>query len=304
MTKAAEFLGLLDEEGRFRQGDGDVDIVLTTAASSRYPGKLHFEGGLCVRVEMQNGGTWAYSDNSPLSELRLLLHFEGDNPHVVFIDGGRVVRHFEAQERPSKKEFLSNLRVARNLFLHPKVETNGGEDQQSMARRIARAAIWLTPKSVRGFNADDFPELGPDRQRVLQSAVTEFRDVAKTVPPQQAPSEQQVGNAKVAFANILDLLGPYLQTPEEDAKVEKAIDNLQSGALPTWVVNWDYELGSDEEGGPAVWINLFVEEGAPSREFGRTASQLIPKLRQALTAQGVTRWPYVRIRTAAEHKAG
>ena len=57
MAKAAEFLSNFDEAGRFLQGAGVVDVVFTTAASSRYPGKLHFKDGLCIRAEMEGGGT-------------------------------------------------------------------------------------------------------------------------------------------------------------------------------------------------------------------------------------------------------
>ena len=99
---------------------------------------------------------------------------------------------------------------------------------------------------------------------------------------------------------MLGILSPYLSLPDEGKIVEAALRTIP---FPGWVVNWDYELGSNEEGGPAVWVDLFAEEGAQAREFGRAASQLIPKIRQAIDSEGVNRWPYVRIRTAAEHKA-
>jgi hypothetical protein len=117
-----------------------------------------------------------------------------------------------------------------------------------IAGKRARAAIWLTPKSVNGFNSADFPELGLDRQAELQTAVQNFLAVGRQVPANQAT------------------------TPEQ------------------------------KEGDPAVWVNVFAEEGAPRSEFGRFASQIIPKIRQALSTEGVNRWPYVRLRTATEHK--
>jgi len=200
-----------------------------------------------------------------------------------------------------KQEFLDNLRIARNLFSHPRVETDSSQlDPRALEGMIARAAIWLTPKSVKRFNADDFPELGPDRQRELQTAIDHFLEVANQVPPTQPASPQQLDMARTAFAKVLSILNPYLPTPEEGTKLEEVLRNVE---FPAWVANWDYELGSDEDGVPAVWVNLFVDESsAPRREFGRLASQMTTKIRQKLSAAGSNRWPYVRVRTAVEHK--
>ena len=83
----------------------------------------------------------------------------------------------------AKQEFLENLRVARNLFVHPRVEADSRQiDTGAVAQLLARAAIWLTPKSVKGFNAADFPELGLDKQKELQDAYQAFMAVAKEVP--------------------------------------------------------------------------------------------------------------------------
>src|SRR6266446_1766525 len=202
----------------------------------------------------------------------------------------------------AKQDFLSNFRIARNLFIHPRLDGIGsGLDPQATAQRLAKAAIWLTPKSVAGFNAADFPELGLDRQRALQDAVREFLAVANQVPADQAATVEQYGQASVAFAKMLEILAPYLTTPEEGRRVAQA---LQSIPFPPWVVNWDYELASDDEGTPAVWINLFADQSnASPKEYGRLASQMTQPIRRALSANGVGRWPYIRVRTAIEQKA-
>ena len=200
-----------------------------------------------------------------------------------------------------KQEFLDKFRIARNPFVHPRVPTDPAYvDPHAAAQMTARAALWLTSKSVSGFNADDFRELGIDRQSELQTAVREFRDIAVKVPANVPATPEQLGNAHVAFAKLLQLLQPYLPTPLDGQNVEEALNRVQ---FPPWIVNWDYELGSDEDGGPAVWVNLFADEGtAPRQEFGRLASRVTPQIREALSATGSQRWPYVRVRTAVEHK--
>ncbi len=62
----------------------------------------------------------------------------------------------------SKQDFLNNFRIARNLFVHPRVTMDSSHlEPHELEQKLARAAIWLTPRSVQGFNASDFPELLP-----------------------------------------------------------------------------------------------------------------------------------------------
>jgi hypothetical protein len=203
----------------------------------------------------------------------------------------------------TRREFLDNIRSARNLFAHPRVQADSASiDTAGIASGIALAAIWLTPKSVTAFNAADFPDLGPDRQRELQSAVQDFLAVARDVPANKPATEMQYGNGSVAFRRILEILEPYLPLADEAKKVEEALAGVD---FPPWVVNWDYQLGSDSEGGAAVWVDVFADEQTvPMAQVGRAASELTGKVRQALSDSGVNRWPYIRMKTALEHKAG
>src|SRR5436190_6187422 len=128
----------------------------------------------------------------------------------------------------AKQDFLPNFRIARNLFAHQRVESDGSNlDQAALERRLGRAAVWLTPKSVKGFNADDFPELGVDRQRELQAAVQDFLEVAKVVPPKEPATPEQLSKGKAAFAKMLEILQPYVPAPPEGAQVEEALKGVQ-----------------------------------------------------------------------------
>jgi hypothetical protein len=190
------------------------------------------------------------------------------------------------------------------LFVHPqRVEADSETvDTAAIADSLARAAIWLTPRSVVGFNANDFPELGSVRQADLQNAVQNFLAVATQVPADKPATREQFGNARVAFARILEILAPYMPVPDEAEQVEAA---LRSVEFPPWVVNWDYELASDSDGTSAVWVNVFADEQAvPKKQLGRAASELTSKVREALDSHQISRWPYVRLRTALEHKVG
>jgi hypothetical protein len=298
MSAADSFLSLFDEQGRYK--NGEVGVVFLTQSGTQYAGKLRFKSGLLVSAEMDSASPWGYPDGSPLHGLKFLLHFQGEQPRAVFVEQGRVVHNFEVRDRASKERFLANFRVARNLFLHPRAETDAPTiDSASISDALTRGALWLTPKSVEGFNAADFPELRPDRQAELLNAVQTFKAVVSQVPVDKSPTKEQYGNAGTAFIAILNILSPYLPTPEESKKVERALRNV---AFPPWAVNWDYELGTSEEGDDAVWVNVFAEVNVARSDYGRFSSQIIPTIRQALSAEGVRRWPYVRLRTATEYK--
>ena len=203
----------------------------------------------------------------------------------------------------NKRDFLDNLRVARNLFVHGRVTTDSRHlNSAALAQALTRAAIWLTPSSVKGFRADDFQELGMAQQQALADAVQEFERVARQAPPDAPATDQQFSEAKAALERILTILGNYLPSHEEANQIRTALATLD---FPSWVLNWDYEVGSDEDGVPAVWVTLYADERTiPPDQFGRRTSEMIPKLRSTLTASGIRRWPYIRMRTAREYKAG
>jgi hypothetical protein len=300
MSAADIFLSLFNEQGRYKNGDGEVGVTFLTRSGTQFPGKLRFKRGLLVNAEMDGASSWGYPDESPLDGLKFLLHFQGEKPRAVFVEQGQVVHDFEVQDPASKDKFLTNFRVARNLFVHHRAESESPTiDTASISDALTRGALWLTPKSVEGFNAADFPELKADRQAALLNAVKSFKAVASQVPADKPPTGEQYGNGATAFIAILDILSPYLPTPEESKKVEKALRNVP---FPPWVVNWDYELGSSEDGEAAVWVNVFAEGNVARSDYGRFGTQIIPTIRRALAAEGIRRWPYVRLRTATEYK--
>ncbi len=201
----------------------------------------------------------------------------------------------------SRQDFFDNFKVARGLFAHPRVPTDSpATDPKQAEEMIARSAIWLTPKSVQGFDANDFSALGPERQRELQAAVEDFLAIANQVPPTKPPTPQQLDAARIAFGKIRSILNVYIGTPEEGDQIDAMLQNM---VYPPWVANWDYKLDNDYYDNPAVRINFYVDEtSAPRKELGRFALQMNRKILDALLDAGSKRWPYVRVGTALDHK--
>jgi hypothetical protein len=203
----------------------------------------------------------------------------------------------------SKKDFLDNLRVARNLLVHGEVSTEGRQlDSAALSAALARAALWLTPSAVKGFQADDFRELGAPQQKALAVAVQEFLNVAANVPPDRMATDDEFNAGTDALEKILAVVESYLPEQHEMEEIRTTLGHVN---FPPWILNWDYEVGSDEEGVPVLWVTLYADESAiPADQFGRRALEVIPAVRSALAEAGIRRWPYVRVRTAREHKAG
>jgi hypothetical protein len=203
----------------------------------------------------------------------------------------------------SKRDFLDNLRAARNLCAHGDA-TAGNQhlDPAALERTLIRAAIWLSPSSMKGFRPDDFQELGKVQQQALADAVQAFDQIARQVPPDGPATDKQLKEGRVALEKILTILVNYLPDHEEAVQIRTALAKLD---FPNWVVNWDYEPGSDDEGAPAVWITVYADEQVIRvDQYGRGVGDLLPKFRSTLTAAGIRRWPYIRLRTAREYKAG
>jgi hypothetical protein len=304
MSELDDFQRKFDEEGRFRGREGMLKVVFAMRSGPRFPGELHFRDGLCARAEMDRGGHWGQPDGLPIHGIRFLLDFGDEKLHGIRIDQGRVFPLHEVKDPWARRDFLGRFRVARNLFVHPQRGEVGGErvDAGASVDTLARSAIWLTPKSVAGFEAADFPELGPVLQAELQTAVQNFLAVATQVPADKAATKEQYGAAGAAFARILEILTPYLPVSDEAEQVEAALRTVE---LPSWVVNWDYELDNDSDGIPSVWVKVFADDQAmPRTQLGRAANELTSKVRQALSSHQVRRLPYLRMSTALEHKVG
>lgn len=295
-----KFISLFDDQGRYQSRDGEEPVVFLTKSGVQYPGRLRFKSGLLVRVEMGGASHWENPDASPIDGLRLPLHFSGERPRALVVEEGRMVHNFELQDRVAKARFLTNFRIARNLFFHARVESDGLDiGTTSSLEDLTRAALWLTPQAVAGFDVSDFPELPLDRQSELSQAVQAFEAIASQVPAGQPPTQDQYCDAAKAFGAMVSILSPYLPTTEESQKVEIALGKVD---FPAWVVNWDFELGSSEDGDAAVWVDVFAERDVARADFAHFIPQIVPKIRAALTAEGVDRWPYVRLRFATEYK--
>jgi hypothetical protein len=201
----------------------------------------------------------------------------------------------------SKSEFLRNLQTARNLFFHRVQTDHPGLDPETVEAQLARAAIWLTPSSVKGFSQNDFPELPSEVRNELNENVARFVNISKQVPSTQPATAEQIHDAMQCFVRILNILETYFPSGGELRQIRDALEMI---TFPDAVLTWNFELGADSTGDPAVWVWIFVDsETATSENFTQLANDIQHRVRESLTTAGVMRWPYIRFRTASEQRA-
>ena len=201
----------------------------------------------------------------------------------------------------AKEEFIQNVRLARTLLDHRVEADHPSIDADQIARRLSRAALWLTPASVRGFDAADFPELSDASRDELERSVRAFREVAEQVPDDGPATAEQEAAASRSFHTILRVLDPYFPTPDELDRLRAAMKTVD---FPDVVQTWDYEFGRDLAGDPAVRIWMVVDdEVADDPTFTATSTRLQREIHRSLQRAGLDRWPYVYYRTFSEQRS-
>ena len=126
----------------------------------------------------------------------------------------------------AKKEFFLSVRTAIRIGAS-KVELVGVPDSPATTeRRLANAALWLTPKAVEGYDPDDFRDASSDVQNELREAVQAFAEFAG------AKSTQVVGASE----------------RERGADLfRRVVHAVRSVVLPEWQRGVETLLSSAEE---------------------------------------------------------
>ncbi len=103
----------------------------------------------------------------------------------------------------AKEVFFDSVRTAARFLLPVVAADNHYLNPDDLAKQLDRAAIWVTPKSVEGYDPCDFVDLPPLQQQELREAVEGFREIARKVPKDGPPTAAQLQEAKPLFLAIV-----------------------------------------------------------------------------------------------------
>jgi hypothetical protein len=186
-------------------------------------------------------------------------------------------------------DFIANVQFVANILRSP------ADDQY----RRDVADMWLTPATVADFSESDFVALPSGQRTQLRDAVAQFRSVAERGA---SATPVEVEAALAAFDTILTILEPYIASPESE-RVREAIWSVWKEER-WWIPTFDYEIGDDSTGDPAVWIWLILNDDRDieARETREWLRRVRLAIRSALQDRGVERWPYISVRSRSETK--
>ncbi len=165
-------------------------------------------------------------------------------------------------------EFWLNLKTAASLFAPATVQTDSKQlDPNGIERTIDRAVIWLTPRSVAGYDPNDFMFLDEQKQADLRTAIERFLEVAKTVPGAKPAAREQETKARAAFGRILEILQPFQFHDPEAFRMQTLLWRELRSKLPQWVTDITCETGLDVAEDPAMWVWIHVTDAAADRRL-------------------------------------
>lgn len=204
-------------------------------------------------------------------------------------------------------DFWRNLRTAASLVA-PSATTDWLDaDTGAVESHLRAAMIWLTPRSVDGFDPNDFRFLDEDQQVALQESIERFRKVAEQVPGNKPATRLHAKEGRNAFGEILKLLQPHRFKDAESFRMQVLLERELKGQLPDWVTGIDCETGLDLSDEPAIWIWVHVTDDAVDKgKFAKQVLAIHDAVEAAYQRIGGRRWPFVRFQNpdAFAHRKG
>jgi hypothetical protein len=116
----------------------------------------------------------------------------------------------------SREDFIDNLRFASRMLLPPKVSSGqGSRSDERIGAVLQSADLWLTRRSVQGFEPADFSDWPEQELEKLKKDVAAFLALAEQVPPRESATRAQSTKAR--------------------RHLERAIETVRSQLLPGWL---------------------------------------------------------------------
>ncbi len=200
------------------------------------------------------------------------------------------------------QDFWISVRTSARMIA-PTVTADSPRINTGDIERILRGAvIWLTPKSVEGFNERDFDFLSDGERKELSDSVRQFVSVARQVDPRKPASDSQIQEALPHFRRIVEILGGNKYADPDGFVLGKMIERQIAGRMPESVLELRFETGEDSSGDEALWVwVVFKDEVAENEDvLLSNVNDVREILRDAVRQLGIKRWPYVRFRTNSD----
>jgi len=216
-------------------------------------------------------------------------------------EASHVKRLDRAEVAVAPRDFWTNVRAGAS-FVAPQATADSPRlDSAAIENILKREVIWLTPKTVEGFDPKEFEFLSPAERASLTDAVDRFRDIARKVPPNKPATDEQIQQALPQFHRIVEILRPDKYADPDAFVIGKRVEQRLADHFPPSICELRFGTGEDTSGVPALWIWVVLKNEAAAKDVFSSNVRAVRELLEATVRElGTDRWPYVRFRTDAE----
>ena len=140
----------------------------------------------------------------------------------------------------AQEQFIDSLRLASRMLPPPRVNSDqSGQTDAYLASKLHAADIWLTPKSVEGFEPADFADWPKKEREELAKEVNEFLTIAKQVPANKPATKTQSNQARKHLERVIQIVRGHL-LPEWLEAQQRMMQEARSAAeAEGWYVQMD-----------------------------------------------------------------
>ncbi len=140
----------------------------------------------------------------------------------------------------AREEFIHRVWSAADQLAFPRGETGSPHpDRYTPTKGVARPQLWLTPKTLNGFNSEDFTDLPEEKQKELREAVGRFQEFAAEVSPEARVTRDQARRGRELLEQVLALVREVL-LPAWGAALDELVDQVT-----TWSRHQDWAVKRD-----------------------------------------------------------
>ena len=107
----------------------------------------------------------------------------------------------------AREQFIDSLRRTSRMLASSSVSgEQGAHTDAYLPAKLYGADLWLTPKSVEGFDPADFADRPKKERQELSREVAAFRAIAEEVPANKAASKAQSREARKHLEQTLEIV--------------------------------------------------------------------------------------------------
>lgn len=140
----------------------------------------------------------------------------------------------------AREQFIDNLRFASRMLPPPQVRSDLGHSaDEYLSSTLRTADLWLTPKSLEGFDRADFADLPKKALDELADSVKAFLEIAQQVPANKPATKTQSKQARKHLERVISIVGPHLLREWIGAQQEMVKEATAAAKARGWYVERD-----------------------------------------------------------------